>query len=81
MSMELENAIDIYHFLFESYAGIGILVGAGILLSIIACIIFEIRTRKIYRNHEPNDEDDEWMIFDDIEEGEEEQHEKDENDK
>lgn len=63
---------ETYHFLFETYAGIGILVGAGIVLSIIACIIFEFRTRKLYRNHEPAE--DEWSLFEDeVEEGEEEE--------
>lgn len=55
---------ELYHLLFETYAGIGILVGAGIVLSIIISIIFEIRTRKLYHNHEP-EEEDEWAIFED----------------
>lgn len=60
---------ELYHFLFETYTGIGILVGAGIILSILACVIFELRTRKLYRNHEPAE--DEWSLFyDEIEEGE-----------
>lgn len=63
---------ELYHFLFETYAGIGVLVGAGIVLSILVCIIFEFRTRKLYRNHEPND--DEWSLFyDEVEQGEEEE--------
>lgn len=69
------DVAELYHFLFETYAGIGILVGAGIVLSIIACVIFEIRTKRIYKNHEP--EEDEWSIFEDeIEEGKEEEEEK-----
>ncbi|HIY84404.1 DUF6724 family protein [Rubneribacter sp.] len=56
----------LYHFLFETYAGIGCLVGAGLVLSLIACIIMERRTRKMYVNHEP-DEDD-WSFFDDDDE-------------
>lgn len=67
---------EIYHFLFETYAGIGVMVGAGILLSLIVCVIFEFRTRKLYRNHEVNPDEDEWSIFaDDIAEGEEEEKE------
>lgn len=58
---------ELYHFLFETYAGIGVLVGAGIVLSIVVSIIFEIRTRKLYKNHERT-EDDEWSIFDDDDE-------------
>lgn len=64
---------EIYHFLFETYAGIGVLVGAGLVLSLIASVIFEFRTRKRYRNHEAPPEEDEWSIFEeDLEEGEEE---------
>lgn len=71
------DAAEIYHLLFETYAGIGILVGAGILLSLIACVIFEIRTRKLYHNHEPVEDEDEWSFFEDeVEEGEEEEEEK-----
>lgn len=66
---------EIYHFLFESYAGIGILVGAGLIISILLCVIFEFRTRKLYRNHEPAE--DEWSLFyDEMEEGEEEETER-----
>lgn len=66
---------ELYHLLFETYAGIGILVGAGIVLSLIACVIFELRTRKIYKNHAPDPENDEWSLFDDLLEGEEEEEE------
>ena len=66
---------EIYHFLFESYMGIGILVGAGLIISILLCVIFEFRTRKLYRNHEPAE--DEWSLFyDEMEEGEEEENER-----
>ncbi len=65
---------EIYHFLFETYTGIGILMGAGIVLSIIACVIFEFRTRKLYHDHEPAA--DEWSLFyDEIEEGEDQEEE------
>ncbi len=67
------DAAELYHFLFETYAGIGILVGAGIVISIIVCVIFEFRTRKIYRNHEVNPDEDEWSIFADDTEDEEEE--------
>ena len=66
---------EIYHFLFESYMGIGIVVGAGLIISILLCVIFEFRTRKLYRNHEPAE--DEWSLFyDEMEEGEEEENER-----
>lgn len=53
----------VYHFLFETYAGIGVLVGAGLVISLIACIIMERRTRKTFQNHEKNEDD--WSFFDD----------------
>jgi len=53
----------IYHFLFETYAGIGCLVAIGLVLSLVACVIMERRTRKRYRNHEPEEGD--WSFFDD----------------
>lgn len=59
----------IYHFLFETYGGIGILVGAGILISLIASVIMERRTRKVFVNHEA--EEDDWSFFDDDDEEEE----------
>lgn len=56
---------EIYHFLFETYAGIGCLVGIGIVASILVSIILERRTRKVYRNHKKNEDD--WSFFDDDE--------------
>lgn len=61
---------ELYHLLFETYAGIGILVGAGLVLSVVVSIIFEVRTRKIYKNHERS-ENDEWSIFSDDDEDDE----------
>lgn len=54
---------QIYHFLFETFAGIGCLVGIGVVLSIIACIIMERRTRKRFANREKGEDD--WSFFDD----------------
>lgn len=61
----------LYHFLFESFAGIGVLIGCGLVISIIACVIMERRTRKVYKNHEKTADD--WSLFDDDDEDEEEQ--------
>lgn len=61
----------LYHFLFESFAGIGVLIGCGLVISIIACVIMEKRTRKVYKNHEKTADD--WSLFDDDDEDEEEQ--------
>ena len=61
---------EIYHFLFETYWGIGVLVGSGIVLSIIVSLILEIRTRKMFKNHEL-DPVDEWAVIEEgIEDGE-----------
>ena len=55
-----------YHFLFETYAGIGVLFGASIIICIIIAAIMETRTRKTYVDRGPrDDEDDEWSLFDD----------------
>ena len=48
--------------------GIGCLVGAGLVLSVIACIIMERRTRKQFKNHEKTEDD--WSLFDDDDEEE-----------
>jgi|GEM_PF-239891 len=53
----------VYHFLFETYAGIGCLVGIGLVASLVACVIMERRTRKRYKNHQPSEDD--WSFFDD----------------
>lgn len=54
---------ELYHFLFETVPGMGILVGAGIVLSILACIILERKTRKQFKNHAKTEDD--WSLFDD----------------
>lgn len=59
----------VYHFIFETYAGLGCLVGIGIVVSLIACVIMEHRTRKTFVDREP-DEDD-WSFFDDDDEKDE----------
>lgn len=56
----------LYHFLFETYAGLGCLVGIGIVVSLIASVIMERRTRKTFVDRE-TDEDD-WSFFDDDDE-------------
>ncbi len=55
---------QLYDFLFNSYLGIAVLVGAGLVISILVCVILEVRTRKIYKNHERTDKDA-WSIFED----------------
>ena len=59
---------SIYHLLFETYAGIGILVGLGLVISVIACVIMEINTRKTFVDRGPRADDDDWSFFDDEDE-------------
>lgn len=58
----------IYHFLFETYAGIGVLVAISLVLCIIIAAVLELRTRKTYVDRGPSEEEDEWSFFDDEEE-------------
>ena len=48
---------EIYHFIFETYAGIGCLVGAGIVISIVAAVISERKTRRVFRDRGERAED------------------------
>ena len=59
----------LYDFLFNTYAGIGCLVGIGLVVSLIACVIMERRTRKTFVDRQ-GDEDD-WSFFDDEDDEEE----------
>ena len=54
------NIEELYHFLFET-----ILVGGGLVISIIVCFILERKTRKQFKNHEKTEDD--WSLFDDDE--------------
>ncbi len=56
---------EIYHFLFETYAGIGVLVGTSLVLCVIIAFVLELRTRKTYVDRGEDSENDEWSIFDD----------------
>ena len=58
--------VAIYHFLFETYAGIGCLVGGVLVISLIVAFILERRTRKQFVDREPGEDD--WSFFDDDEE-------------
>lgn len=61
---------EIYSFLFETYAGIGVLVAISLVLCIIIAAVLELRTRKTYVDRGPKseDEEDEWSLFDDDDE-------------
>ena len=60
----------IYDFLFNSMQGIGLLVLLGMVISVIAAVLLEWKTRRRYKNHEVLEEDA-WASFDDDEEVEE----------
>lgn len=66
------DAGAIYHFLFETFTGIGILVAAGLIISLILCVILERKTRSVYKDRGPKT-DDEWSLFDDDDDEEEEE--------
>ena len=55
---------ELYHFLFETYASIGVLVGVSLVLCIIIAFLLELRTRKTYVDRGEDPENDEWSIFD-----------------
>lgn len=46
------NAEEIYHFLFETFEGIACLLGIAILISILACVLWERKTKKILKARE-----------------------------
>lgn len=64
---------QIYHFLFETYAGMGILIGATLIICIIVAAILEIRTRKRYKDRGEKQESDEWSLFDDDDDDDEDE--------
>lgn len=59
------DAYEIYHFLFETYPGIGVLVGIGLVVSLLAAVLMERRTRKTYVDRGERADGDEWSFFDD----------------
>lgn len=58
----------LYHFLFETYEGVAILIGACLVICVIACVVMERRTRKTFVDRAPSEDD--WSFFDDDEEDE-----------
>ena len=68
---------EVFHFLFETYAGVGILILAALVLSILVCAIWERATRKKYVDRGPGD--DEWAVFD-VDEDEEDNSKEDSED-
>lgn len=64
---------ELYHFLFETYAGMGVLMGAVLVLSILVCVVLERRTKRLFRDRGPA-EKDEWSLFDEEEEDGSDEH-------
>ena len=63
---------ELYSFLFETYAGIGVLICISLVICIIACVIMEARIRKLFKDRGPaTDDADDWSLFDDDDEEEE----------
>ena len=60
------NADEVFNFLFGSFGGLGCLVAIGLVISFIACIIMEKRTRKQFVDRAPSEDD--WSFFDDDDE-------------
>ncbi|AJC11482.1 hypothetical protein JI75_01025 [Berryella intestinalis] len=58
---------ELYHFLFETYVGIGVLVLSGLILSLIAAVVMEFKTRKTFVDRGPRTDEDEWSFFDEEE--------------
>ena len=56
---------ELYHFLFETYVGIGVLVLSGLVLSLIAAVVMEFKTRKTFVDRGARADEDEWSFFDD----------------
>ncbi len=52
----------LYHFLFETVPGIAVLIGGGLVISVLVSVVLEFKTRHRFRNR-PEPEHDEWSIF------------------
>lgn len=63
----METLSAIGDFLFNTYAGLGCLVGGGLLISFVACFVTERNTRARYADR-PEDDEDDWADFDDEDE-------------
>ena len=58
---------QIYHFLFETYAGIGCLVGFFLIVTLLLAFLLERRTRRIFKDRPLEDDS---SVFDDEEDEE-----------
>ena len=63
----------LYHFLFETFTGIAILIGSVLVLCLIACFVMEWNTRRKFKDRGPRpDGEDDWSFFDDDDDDDEE---------
>ena len=60
---------QIYHFLFETYAGVGCLVAAALVISLLLAFLLERRTRRIFKDRPAPDDSDLFESVDDGDEG------------
>ena len=54
---------ELYHFLFETTPGIGVLVLSMLVLSTLVAALLEIKTRKAYVDRGNAEDEDEWDFF------------------
>ena len=64
---------QLYSFLFESYTGLAVLIGACMVICIVLCFIMERKTRRTFVDRGPETDEDEWSLFDDDDDEEEEE--------
>lgn len=67
------NLNELYHFLFETYEGIGLSIVVCLVICVLLCIIMEHRTRKKFRNR-PKTEDS-FDLFTEIDDEDEDEDE------
>lgn len=73
------NGAELYHFLFETYQGIGVLVLISLVICIILAAILEVHTRKKFVDRGPDEDDDEWTAFDDDDDDEDDEDDSDDS--
>ena len=56
---------EIYHFIFETYAGLGILMGGCLIFCTILAFVLELRTRKRFRDRGERKPGEDWLEADD----------------
>lgn len=64
----MNSVSEFFNWLFTTRTGVLCLIGAGILLFLLISAVLEIKTRRIYKNHEKSEDD--WSLFDSDDEDE-----------